>query len=208
MDVNGLVAFEEIRASNAIAYVSPNMNGLTVAAAIIPGEGGVGFNGLANAYSLGVMYKNNGLRLALAYENMDDFAPIGNLGGYAYGGATKHTKTLFGAGYTMNAFDAALAYQYADLGGLAPKIKSLAISGGYSFGNNKIIATVAQLKQGATKFDAYGLGIEHNFSKRTKAYAAYAQSEMGLTGTPGGPGSFVSFPFTSKGLSVGMIHNF
>ena len=39
IDANSMYGIVEVRADNAIAYVSPNMNGLTVAAAIVPGEG-------------------------------------------------------------------------------------------------------------------------------------------------------------------------
>ncbi|OOZ36214.1 porin, partial [Solemya elarraichensis gill symbiont] len=71
MDMNGLGAFHEVRASNAIAYVSPNFNGLTFAGAIVPGEGGPQGDGLADMWSVSAMYSNNGLKLAAAYEDLE-----------------------------------------------------------------------------------------------------------------------------------------
>lgn len=211
-DANTMYLFHEVRASNAIAYVSPNMNGLTIAAAIIPGENGaIGGNGLADAYSLGVMYKNNGLKAALGYEDLN-----------LLGGFTKNSKVFAGVGYSMNGFDVALGYQSHDIG-LVNNLKSWAIAGAYSFGNNKVIGTVGQAKFGTAKMQSYALGVEHKFSKRTKAYALYAVSENGISGTVSGGNGVPGTPITNLGLvnigaspvsfkgkafSLGMIHNF
>ena len=71
--------FNDVRAPNAIAYISPNWNGFTFAGAIVPGEGTDCIdpsdepkcnNGLADSYSVAAMYSNNGLYLAAAYENL------------------------------------------------------------------------------------------------------------------------------------------
>lgn len=95
--------FNEFRADNAIAYVSPNFSGFTVAAAIVPGEDsgvsgapGTGTvtvkaglfgqtltttitgvstanansrNGIADHYSVGLMYSGNGLKRASAMRS-------------------------------------------------------------------------------------------------------------------------------------------
>ncbi|OOY33969.1 hypothetical protein BOV90_05935 [Solemya velum gill symbiont] len=100
MFTTNLFSFQDVRAENAIAYVSPNMNGLTFAAAIVPGEGAASYSafvpsafpgddsdckidhdfcfdidedihdGLADAYSVAAMYENNGLYLSAAYESL------------------------------------------------------------------------------------------------------------------------------------------
>jgi len=245
-DANAMYGFDERRASNAVAYVSPNMNGLTVAAAIVPGEGmgvtatpfntpflgpmaafvppGVpAGNGLADAYSIGLMYKNNGLKLAIGYEDLGF--------GVAVGAVTHDdTKWFLGAGYSMNAFDVAIGYQdrSADLsaGGvqlIAADQKTWAISAAYSFGNNKVIATFGNTdtdwSAGGVNFlnedsDSWALGFEHKLSKRTKAYAIYASSERQLGGTSGIPTPGLTAPGAAlpaqagKGFSLGMIHNF
>jgi predicted porin len=245
-DANAMYGFDERRASNAIAYVSPNMNGLTVAAAIVPGEGmGVGAtpfgtpftgplaafapplsagNGMADAYSIGLMYKNNGLKLAIGYEDLGFgvTAPTVPL--------TTHddTKWFLGAGYSMNAFDVSIGYEdrsAALKGGVAlgADQKTWAISAAYTFGNNKVIATFGNTDTdftaggvllGNTDADSWALGLEHKFSKRTKAYAIYASSERQLGGTNGVPVPGITTPAGSipsqsgKGFSLGMIHNF
>jgi predicted porin len=190
IDQNAMFGYNEVRASNAIAFISPNMNGLTLAAAIMPCEGGVGCNGLADFYSLGVMYKNNGLRVAFGYE---DFGA----------GLIKNEKWLLGAGYTMNAFDVAVAYQNWDVG-LPQDWKSYSLAFGYSFGNNKVIVTGGKMDMGFADATSWGLALQHKLSKRTSAYAAYGSSERQLGGMPG-----PIFPVNdAKAFSLGMIHNF
>ncbi len=83
--------FQEVRASNAIAYVSPNFSGFTVVGAIIPGEeietpatgpvpmpysplGKEARDGLADHWSVGAMYSGNGLKVSGGYEQLDNQA--------------------------------------------------------------------------------------------------------------------------------------
>jgi predicted porin len=173
----GELDISRVRASNAIAYVSPNMNGLTIAAAIVPGEGNNFDNGtgLADAVSVSGMYSNNGLKLAAAYEDL----------------GSNDTKFMVTAGYTMNNVTVAGLYQdYED-------DKSLLLSAGIAMGNNNFV-----LKYGQTDWDGgsddttmWGIGAEHNLSKRTKAYVGYASVDEANSST-------------ETAFSVGMLHNF
>ncbi len=72
---SNMAQFEDERGQDAIAYVSPNMNGLSFAGAVITGsasENGVTGTGneedINEHYSLAVNYNNNGIMAAVAYE--------------------------------------------------------------------------------------------------------------------------------------------
>ncbi|OOZ79897.1 hypothetical protein BOW50_02955 [Solemya velum gill symbiont] len=136
--------FHDVRAENAIAYISPNMNGLTFAAAIVPGEGldydvyggGPDYtgphtqNGLADSYSVAAMYSNNGLHLSAGYENLMAgtyydtlFSKISPSLSSLELILREHDDDMqvwrVGAGYTMNAFTVNFVYenqQFDDVG--------------------------------------------------------------------------------------------
>ncbi|OOY46062.1 porin [Solemya velum gill symbiont] len=87
--------YSRVRASNAIAYVSPNMNGLTIAAAIVPGEGN-NFDkgtGLAdNKFLVTAGYTMNNFTIAALYQNADfedqDIDTVLLAGSYSMGNNT------------------------------------------------------------------------------------------------------------------------
>jgi len=217
----------DIRASDAIAYVSPNFNGLTLIGAIVPdanyGEV-VGEQGdFAGAYSVAAMYSNGGLFLAGAYESLDN---INN------GADVSHWR--IGAGYDFDAFHIGGVYQRADgaLGGFTDSnskpidYKTFTINGSYTFGNNvvkamwlrtdwdkKIPVYKSSSPMGADDTtNSWAIGLDHNFSKRSKVYVIYADSDMALNGS--------NFNMTKEtktndhvarkqsAFSVGMVHNF
>ena len=128
--------FHEYRANDAIAYVSPNFSGFTVAAAIIPGEDlgntthldlprrcsspplpGVNRcdsspastcknqrDGLADHYSVGLMYKGNGLQAGAGYSSYDlDKCGSSSMDDY--------DVMQIGASYTMNNFKFGAHYE-------------------------------------------------------------------------------------------------
>ena len=169
--------FEDVRAANAIAYISPNWNGLTIAAAIIPGENEYeGADGLADGYSIAAMYSNNGLYLSAAYEDGEKLE------------LNSHKKWRIGAGYTINAFTFNAVYENQDsnktvwLEDKKDEHDLWQISAAYDFGNNRLKAAYGENK-GVHTFDDYtenkkrkswAIGLDHNLSKRTKAYVVYA----------------------------------
>jgi predicted porin len=75
-DYNGTVGFRDLRADNAVAYISPSWAGFTFAAAIIPSGGATGAgrglnlneSELAGAYSLAGIYSNGPFYASIAYE--------------------------------------------------------------------------------------------------------------------------------------------
>jgi predicted porin len=77
-DYNGTVGFDDIRADNVIAYISPSFSGFSFAGAVVAGGGataGAGANinedSLAGAFSLAAIYNNGPFYASAAYESLD-----------------------------------------------------------------------------------------------------------------------------------------
>ena len=184
---------------------------VAIAAAIVPGEGytntvtGETFDGMADNYSISAMYSNNGLKLAVGYEVLDQgiSGTAGDIVCATATLATDCTNLMVGAGYSMNGFDVSGVYIMQDYGVLEMDIAALSAS--YTFGNNKVIATIGQsdldvpLLGVSESETGYGVALQHMFSKRTSAYAAYRNSSANLLGNYG---------TDEEGVSLGMIHKF
>jgi predicted porin len=76
-DYNTTIGFQDIRADNTIAYISPNFSGFQLAAALVPAGGdtaGYGRNWEADqinsAYSLAGIYSNGPFFASVAYESL------------------------------------------------------------------------------------------------------------------------------------------
>jgi len=151
--------FVDIRAKDAIAYVSPSFAGLTLVGAIVPDGDYDGDGDFAGGYSLAAMYSNGGLFLAGAYENVDDL----------FGGADL-THWRIGAGFDMGAFHIGGVYADQDdfTGGAV-----YTINGSWTFGNNVLKAmwerSEDMIALGGDDSDTWAIGLDHNFSKRSKA---------------------------------------
>ena len=194
MDTNALYGHQEWRRDNAIAYVSPNWNGLTLAAAVIPAEGSPNpqDDSFADSYSIGLMYSYNGMKLSAGYEDTE-----GELG-------RESQNWMLGAGYSMNAFDISAVYVDQE-GGTAidSELDGYAVSMAYTWGNNKFIGTVGQSDWGDDDGLGYGVAVQHMFSKRTSAYLGYSSTEMlNAHRTDKYLGE------DSEAVSFGMIHKF
>jgi predicted porin len=220
---NPIGVFQEFRANNAIAYVSPNFSGFTVAAAVIPGEqSGSSQNdpttttlvrrndldGVADHYSLGAMYKGNGLKVGIGYELLAD-QPTATFRSAAARSGADDVKTLqVGASYTMNSFTIGAHFQDTDNAGWVKDTDYMAyaVTGKATFGNNAIslVYTHSELEPDSPNSDVdtdgFGIAAEHNFSKRTKVYAAYANNSLDADSS--------SDDIDSDTFSLGMIHNF
>jgi len=229
------IGFTEYRVDNAIAYVSPNFSGFTVAGAVVPGEqpGNAttatavnlypgmsavavtgprpGNDGLADHYSLGLMYAGGGLKAGLGYEKV---AELINLGA-----ATSDQKMWqLGVSYTFGDFQVGATYEStSDWGTVSGLDKTVwGIAGKATFGNNYVIANAgkakydlnataaATLAQTATDDDVttYGVAIGHTFSKRTQVYAAYSNQDGGGATSP------IGLNVDTSTFALGMIHSF
>jgi len=145
------------RANNAIAYISPSMNGLTLAAAVIPGEDATPTtatanaktgDGLADAYSLAAIYGNGPFKFSLGYEKVTSSF----LGGGATSDAADIDALKVNLGYNGGNWtvgftweDADQAYNSTANGGRDGDDKVVSqnrwlLTGTYNFGNNVLKA--------------------------------------------------------------------
>lgn len=205
-DYNSTVGFIDRRASKVMAYISPNWNGFTFAAAGVASED-YGSDLLGDgAYSIAAMYFNNGFYASAAYEDVS-------------GVTTFDTNDVWrvGAGYIMNAFTFGAIYEQSQLGedGFEKlQTNKWQILGAYDFGNNTVKAMFGQYDPDTDRSgvisslrtsskNAWAIGWDHKLSVRTKVYALYADSELSLHNAPetlatGG----------AIGFSMGMVHTF
>ncbi|MEA3303280.1 MAG: porin [Pseudomonadota bacterium] len=227
-DYNTTVGFVDRRTPNTIAYISPNWNGFTFAIAGVAtevyGDSLVG----DGAWSVAAMYFNNGFYGSVAYEDAaGSDGKIGD-GGYIPLGAVDDNKVArVGLGYIMNAFTFGVVYERqtvnAALTGFEDQdIDKWQVLGAYDFGNNTVKAMFGQydpddggtvLNIGSSR-NAWAIGWDHKLSVRTKVYALYADSEIGLHNhtqkiSTNDDGSLNSLPiYDAQGFSMGMVHTF
>lgn len=76
-DYNGTVGFQDIRADNAIAYISPNWSGFQLALATVPSGGAtatgttnINSDSISGAYSLAAIFSNGPFYASAAYESL------------------------------------------------------------------------------------------------------------------------------------------
>lgn len=239
------------RASNVVAYVAPNMNGFSGAIAYVAGAEAAVTSGnkKGNAWSAMANYTNGPWYGALAYErhNLGTNA-TGTLANPFTGAARdlsdKSEKAWkLGVGYSANNFKVGFAYEKTsdDFGipGLAafnPKNSNdvfghnaYYLSGAYMFGNNavKLAYTRAGSRAGQDDSGAkqWALGLDHNFSKRTKIFALYTKMNNDKNGlyslsggsnggtpnttiTAGGAATALNVGSSPSAWSFGMRHDF
>ena len=182
--------FTEVRADNAIAYISPNMSGFTVAAAVVPGENHANHktaNNLADAYSLAVIYSGGGLKASVGYEVVA-WELLEN-GRWLANDHVDQKMWQVGASYTLGDFTIAGNYEkdsdYFTTKGMDRT--AWAVAGKANFGNNYVVLNYGNNDRDRSEStsdasgldgimenaDGYGIAVGHKFSKRTQVYAAY-----------------------------------
>jgi predicted porin len=131
-------ATHDHRSNNAVAYISPNFSGFTLAAAVVMTNsnntaGDNDANKSFDAVSLSGSYANGPLFLTLAYQNVEDLVT-----GAGAGQVEETPAWKFGAGYSFG--DAKVGFVYEDVEGdnaAGAKIldrKSWLINGVYGMG--------------------------------------------------------------------------
>jgi len=108
-----------------------------------------------------------------------------------------------GLGYTANNFHVGFVYENEDASAANVDVDVWQLNASYAFGNNVIKAAYGERDAGtgwAASFrddaDQFSVGIDHNFSKKTKAYAVYTDVDSASVGEDW------------SGLSVGLSTNF
>lgn len=148
----------DARASNAIAYISPDMSGLTVAAAIVTSMDHLDMGKSIDATSIAAMYANGPLYVSLAHQDVKDLSRAWKIGaGYAFG----DTKVGFVYEDSNKAFDR----------------DSWLLNVAHAMGPITLKAQYGQADVGSTDQDAWMLGMDYNLSKRTSTYLVYGRGD-------------------------------
>ncbi|MCP4126751.1 MAG: porin [Gammaproteobacteria bacterium] len=198
-DYNGLY-FDDIRASDAVFYMSPNWNGFSFQAAVVMPSLDSDADGI-EATSLAAKYSNGPFFAAFAYEALTG-EYVDAL--YGLGDDADYDKWRIGLGYTANGFHAGFVYEDRDVDHYTDG-DSWQISGSYTFGNNVLKAAFGEadgiINNSAMGFyvddaEMWSVGLDHKLSKRTKVYAQYADYDTDTDDTD------------MDAFSVGIVHKF
>lgn len=228
----------DLRTNNTVAYVTPNMNGLTATVAYVfdatgasasdnakdQGKDTTGDNADNSAWSFSTVYKNGPLMAAVAYTDIDNtlFSATGaeNQKTWRVGGSYKFGDLKVLATYT----DIANAKGYD---GKDAEIWQLGAA--YTMGNNVIKFQYADrseydnydnfsnVRQSGkdTGADMFVIGLDHKMSKRTTVYVTYADmdNDKNANGIVWSGGHDKEGDAPAKGndsdaFSVGIIHKF
>ncbi len=226
------------RQSNVLAYISPTWNGFHFAAGYVAGAEAITSSNLkkGNAWSLAGIYGNGPWFASLAYERHNvGSAGTGTLG-LGLDDKNEHAWKL-GAGYKANNFRVGVAYEKTndDFGALGAGVCALVgsgstgndcfghsswyLGGGYTFGNNEVKLAYTRMSDNGDGWNNSGakqwaIGLDHNFSKRTKVFALYTKLDNDtnaayslIGGGNGGPQGSVADSSPSA-WSFGMRHDF
>lgn len=236
VSANGATTFDG-RQSNVLAYISPTFNGFHGAIAYVAGAENALTNGdnKGSAWSATGIYANGPWFGSLAYERH-------NVGGNGTGilgtaGITNQSERAWklGVGYKANAFRVGFAYENIsdDFGNATGNPLGCTqsdcyghnawnLGGGYTFGNNEVKLQYTRAgnlgNNTNTGVKQWSLGLDHNFSKRTKVFALYTKlnndtnAAYGIVGgSNGGTAVGVVNGMTNSAPSAwsfGMTHNF
>jgi predicted porin len=222
-DYNSTLYFTDIRTGSSFAgaLVTPHTTGCTVTNsqvllnacnnpnATLLGNKATNDADGAEAFSAAASYNNAGFFASVAYEWISEnwlnaYTGIGN---NAIQGSDDE-KWRFGLGWTGMGFTVGGLYEtQSNLYGLTNVDKdSWQLSAGYTFGNNMVKGMYGQANfntaatgVGLNDVDSWAIGLDHNFSKRTKAYLLYTSVDG--NGAPADVND-------RSGFSLGMIHSF
>ena len=216
-DYNNTVGFQDLRADNVIAYISPSFSGFQLAAAVHAGGGATAatnaagvpiFNddadSLAEAYSLAAIYKNGPWYAGLAYESLGEaLAGVTDAQADAPGySGSDWNKVRVGLGILdWNGFSLTGIYENWDGGYWLDDVGNdlWQVQAGYNFGNMAVKAMYGMSELDGDRYQDYSwntwaVGGDYNFSKRTKAFLLYTGNDLddvglayGIYGDPNNP---------------------
>lgn len=212
-DIKTVIPGED-RVDNVIAYVSPDMSGLTFVGAAVSGELGDGASvgdddalvGLMDHFSLAALYSNGPIFASLAYNSYDTGAAL----------AESYSPSLLRGTFVWKGgiWQAGAIFSSLDLDDLGEDADAWGVSGNLKVGANGKVkaqylmgdAPVAKagispsvvLTDGTEDNDVtqWSIGYEYSLSKRTKLHAAYTMYEEDETN------------YEESALLGGLIHKF
>ncbi|MES9980357.1 MAG: porin [Candidatus Thiodiazotropha sp. 6PLUC6] len=167
------------RADGTLAYISPSLAGLTLAAALVPGENDEA-DGIADAFSVAAMYSNFGIFGALAYESAD-----GNIDKIGVDGADLD-QFRAGLGYDGGMFKVGFIYENVTVenpagGDDLQDSDSMMVNAAVKAGPGKVALKIfdyADDSNEADDHDGFGIGYHYGLSKRTQIMANYVSSSF------------------------------
>jgi predicted porin len=188
---------DEMRASNMITYVTPDLSGFNAAVAYIMSDALTGNDNLPktsaqddrNAYSLSLSYNNGPIFATAGYESISK----AGLGG---GTGTPDAKAYkVGGSYTiMDATTIGLLFENVDLGGTTGDRNAWSIDLSHKIGSTTLMAAYTMADDNSTSSSGasqYAVGVKQALSKNTEVYALWTQvsnddnAAYSLDNTPG-----------------------
>jgi len=163
-------ANHDARASNAIAYISPNFSGVTLAAAVVTSMDQFNSGDTMDAISIAAMYGNGPLTVDVAYQDVD---------------VLNSTAWKVGAGYAFGDTKVGFVYEDIDNGSAAADRDSWLLNVAHTMGPIVLKAVYGQADVGAADHDLWALGADYNLSKRTSAYLVYGNGDNDTTDVSG-----------------------
>lgn len=146
-----------LRSSGVVAYVSPNMGGFQVLAAVVPFTDE---EGSSNApFSLAATYKQGPVYLTVAYEDMED-------------AGLDYETAMIGGTYKFGSFTTGVMYEQLEVQSTGNETSRWLIPVTYDVNNNVTLRAAVQMDDpdaGDSATD-FALGALYKFSKRTETY--------------------------------------
>jgi predicted porin len=190
-------------------------------------------DGFAEAYSLAALYSNGPFFASFAWERLSEelVEEVLNASAGLQPALSEETRWRLGLGYTANGLHAGFVYENQEHALTGLDADRWQISGSYTMGNNVIKAMYGEnevecstscllvvgpggytLGDGSPLNGSYSgvdvrqwaLGVDHNFSKRTKAYVVYTDVDVDQQMTMGPNDVDGSW----DGFSLGLVHSF
>jgi len=207
-NVISAVQSHDVRPDNVIAYVSPELNGLQAALAYSTDASGDGKDDNdTDAVSLSLTYGNGPLWLGFAHQKINTSATLDTDSNWMVGS------------YRFGDFKVAALWQSTELAA-GMDVDAWGLGGSYTMGNNTIKAQYYTLDdtEGTSDSgaDLWAIGFDHQLSRRTSLYAAYAAADndtnQTIKVTGGGHGDdglgTLAGGEDPSAFAVGLIHKF
>jgi len=219
----------DARLGNVLAYISPAMSGVTIAAAYVAAAEGATLSTQTkgSAYSLAALYGAGPISASLAYQVVDGgTAPSSIAAVGVLGTGNKASAWKLGGGYTMDAITVNAVYEKtsSSVGGLDVIGQTNYYLGGKFnvSANDAVKLAYAHAGQvGSPAIAASGakqisIGYDHSMSKRTMVYALYTKltndtaAVYGLGGSASNTGGVANLGAgaSPSAVSLGLKHSF
>lgn len=160
-DYNDIVisAAQDARASSTVAYFSPDWSGFKVGAAVVADGGTTGDN--FDSYSLMGTYDNGPFTIALGYQDLNT-------------SLSNDQTTKIGLGYTVSDWKIGFVYEEPK----ADNSSAWLLNGAYKVSSALALKASYGVKEDLVDDGTQmALGVDYSMSKRTTAYAVFANEE-------------------------------